>query len=351
MNRREFLAALPVAAGAFSRAEAGPAPARCAMGLVIHSYGIRSRRPLPPDFPSISQPLAFLEHAARVGAAGVQVRIPPAEPKELARLAERAERGRLHLEGIVSLPRDAKDVPRFTAELEAARRAGASVVRTVCLNGRRYETFDSAAAFDRFVQRSWASLRLAEPIARRTGVRLAVENHKDWRIDELLGILRKLDSEFVGVCLDTGNSIALLEDPHRVVEAYAPFTLTTHFKDMVVAEVDDGFLLSEVPLGSGFLDLPRIVAVLRKARPQVRFNLEMITRDPLRVPCLTERYWATLGSVPGRELAAALARIRRHRSRGDLPTVAGLGNAEQLRTEENNVRRSLDFARDRLGLR
>jgi len=71
-----------------------------------------------------------------------------------------------------------------------------------------------------------------------------------------------------------------------------------------VAEYPDGFLLAEVPLGEGFVDLPRIARMLRRARPDIHLNLEMITRDPLRIPCLTDYYWATLEKVPARELAA-----------------------------------------------
>ena len=41
------------------------------------------------------------------------------------------------------------------------------------------------------------------------------------------------------------------------------------------------------------LDLPRIVRTLKSARPEIRLNLEMITRDPLKVPCLSDRYWTT----------------------------------------------------------
>jgi len=34
--------------------------------------------------------------------------------------------------------------------------------------------------------------------------------------------------------------------------------MSVHFKDMAVQPADDGFRLSEVPLGTGALDLPRI---------------------------------------------------------------------------------------------
>jgi sugar phosphate isomerase/epimerase len=290
----------------------------------------------------------FVEHTAQIGGAGVQTKIGTREPPYFARLRDAVERHGMYLEGIIGLPKGESDVARFEAEVLAARSAGATVLRTVCLSGRRYETFDQADQFREFAQQSWHSLVLAEPIVARHRIGLAVENHKDWRYDEMLGWLQRLSSEYVGVTLDTGNSIALLEDPHAVVEALSPWTMTTHFKDMAVDEYPDGFLLSEVPLGDGFLDLPRIVSVLKKTRPQVRFNLEMITRDPLRVPCLTQKYWATLGDVPGRELADALARVRRHKCPRPLPEISNFSHAEQLAAEETNIARSLDHAQQLL---
>src|SRR5262249_56118979 len=102
--------------------------------------------------------------------------------------------------------------------------------------------------------------------------------------------------------------------------------------------------------GEGILDLRKVVAVLRRARPEVQFNLEMITRDPLKVPCLTEKYWATFESLPGRDLARALALARKRAPRRPLPRVSGLTAEQRLAAEEDNVRRSLAYARKHLGL-
>jgi sugar phosphate isomerase/epimerase len=355
MRRREALktlAALPCLGAALLAADDPPAatPPRCSMGLVIHSFAVRRPRPLTDAFGPIATPLEFAQAAARFGAGGIQTSLPALDDNRLRSLRETLERHKLFLEGIVALPKDEGDASRFEADLKAAQAAGATVVRTVCLSGRRYETFETGDQFRQFAERSLKSLQLAEPLARKYRIGLAVENHKDWRMDEMLGWLQRLDSEYVGVCLDTGNSMALLEEPHEVVEAYAPWTFTTHVKDMAVAEYDDGFLLAEVPLGKGTLDLPRIVSTLRKARPGVRLNLEMITRDPLRVPCLTDKYWATLGDVRGSELAEALSRVRSQKSRAPLPVVSTLEHRAQLEREATNITESLRYARDTLKL-
>jgi len=267
-----------------------------------------------------------------------------------ARLRSRAEALEMYLEGDASLPREQPDVARFDAEVRAAKEAGAEVVRTAMLGGRRYETFDSAEAFQQFAERSWKSLTLAEPIVRKHRIKLAIENHKDRRTKELLDLLKRINSEYVGVCVDTGNNLALLEDPAETVEALAPFAFSTHLKDMAVTEYEDGFLLSEVPLGEGFLDLTRIVEHLRKANPKIQFNLEMITRDPLKIPCLTTKYWATMSEAPARELAAALALVHRHPTKKPLPRTTGLDAEQQLALEDNHVRASLVYAREHLGL-
>jgi sugar phosphate isomerase/epimerase len=210
--------------------------------------------------------------------------------------------------------------------------------------------FDSAKAFEKFARESRESLVLAEPVVARHKMRLAVENHKDWRIDEHVDLIRRLSSEHVGICVDTGNSIALLEDPYRVIDEYAPHAFTVHLKDMAVAEYDQGFLLAEVPLGSGFLDLGRMIATLRRAQRGIHFSLEMITRDPLKIPCLTDKYWATFQTVPGEALTCTLALVRRHAAKQPLAKISQLTIAERLAIEEENNRKCLAFARAHLDL-
>jgi sugar phosphate isomerase/epimerase len=357
ISRRQFVktcvAAMPMIAStrsatadepATSGKEAATSVGR--LGIVIHSYGIR-RSHRPSRF---GDPLVFLDYCHRLGAAGVQVSLGRGDDRFVEQMRKAAETSGMYLEGIVSLPRDDADVARFNDELRTAKECGATVLRTVMLSGRRYETFDSADAFKRFAERSWASLALAKPVVERQGVRLAVENHKDWRVPELLGILKRIDSPNIGVTLDTGNSIALLEEPHEVVEAYAPYTFTLHFKDMAVSQYDDGFLLSEVPLGTGFVDPARIIKLVRDKRPEANFNLEMITRDPLRVPCLGTKYWATFAELPAKELARTLAMVRDKAAKQPLPRISDLSLDDKLAREDENVRASLAFAKERLPL-
>ena len=349
-DRRQFLAtaaALPLAQ-AFSAA--ADAEKHTRLGVVQYSYAIRLSADRAAGRTGFSDPLAFVEHCHELGAGGVQIGIGTRDKDYLAGLRKKLDAYGMNLEGSIRLPKDRADGERFTAEVRSARDAGVKVLRTVLFGGRRYEQFAAAADFRRAREQAEQSAALAEPIVAKHDMLMAIENHKDYRAGELMDLLKRLDSRHVGACVDTGNSIALLEDPLEVVRTLSPRAFTVHLKDMAVAEHDEGFLLAEVPLGEGFLDLPKIISLLRAARPAIRFNLEMITRDPLRVPCLTDKYWATSPGVHGRALARALALVRKHKPAQPLPRISNRPTKEQLTIEEDNVRKSLAYAREQLGL-
>ena len=339
-----FVAAAPSVLGAETAR-------RKRLGVCTYSYNLHWKAARDGDPKArFKDAIEFVRYCHELGAGGVQIGVGSRDAEYVQQLRATAETLQMYFEGQTSLPRSPSDVDRFDVEIRVAREAGAGVVRTALLSGRRYETFDSAEAFRQFTERSWNAVTLAEPVVRKHGVKLAIENHKDFRVAEQLDLLRRLGSEYVGVNVDTGNNIALLEEPLAVVEALAPYAFTTHLKDMAVQDDEEGFLLSEVPLGEGFLDLKRIVAILERANPGIQFNLEMITRDPLRIPYLTKKYWATMKEVPARDLATAVALVRRNPPTKPLPRTSGRSLADQVAFEDENVRKSFSHARGRLGL-
>jgi 3-oxoisoapionate decarboxylase len=342
-----------VAAAWMGRVAAGgaaePKP-RTGLGIVLYSCGLRQRaRKNRNAGDDLFEPLAFLEHCRQLGAGGIQLPLGVREEEYTRRLRRQAEQYGMFVEGMAGAPGDRGGVERFEAELRTAARAGVRDVRLVLFPGRRYETFASADEFRQATERARLALERAAPAAERQRVRLAVENHKDQRAAERVALLARISSEWVGACVDVGNNLALLEDPLQFVETLAPWAFSVHLKDQAVREYEDGFLFADVPLGQGFIDLKAIAAVLRKAKPDARFSLELITRDPLKVPCLTEKYWATLEGVPGSELARTLRTVRKHQA-AELPQVSSLSPEEQLLREQQNLQASLAYAREQLGM-
>jgi sugar phosphate isomerase/epimerase len=352
MDRRRFLLTMAggLATSALVGADRGTA-SRSKLGIARFSCNIRAGAERSGQVAQrIRDPFDFLKYCHDLGAGGIQDGIGKRDESYAGRLRRYAEDHDLFIEGSAALPRDRADVERFTAQVLTAKRAGAKVIR-VAIGGRRYEQFDKLEQFQAFAERSQKSIQLAEPVAAKQRVRLAIENHKDFRVAEKIPILKRLDSEYVGVCVDTGNSFALLEDPMDTVRAYAPWAFAAHLKDMAVREYEDGFLLADVVLGEGLLDLGKMVEILRQAQPDIRFSLEMATRDALKVPCLTEKYWATFPNVPGGDLARALRYVRTHASDEEsLPRVSHRPITEQVALEEQNIKRCLRYASEHLNL-
>jgi sugar phosphate isomerase/epimerase len=354
LHRRQALVTLAAAASAAPLSlwsdESTDDVTATSMGLVSYCCGFQRRARLQQD-PNVDlfAPQSFLEHCHSLGAGGMQLSLGVLDRRECQSLRRRAEELAMYVEAIVSMPENEAGVERFDAHIRTAADCGAKAARTTIIPGRRYEFFDSLDKYRDFAERGRQSLLRAVPVVEKYHVPLAVENHKDQRIGERIALLQQIGSEYVGACVDTGNSIALLDEPLEVVRRLAPWAHSVHLKDQAVQAYQDGFLLGDVALGRGCLPLGQFVQLLQSQKPEIRFSLELITRDPLKVPVLTPEYWATFPDMPAAELARTL-RFVRDRAAKQLPYVSQLNPEGQLALEQANVRQSLAFARDQLKL-
>ncbi len=174
------------------------------MGLVMYDCAIRRQwmRQQPPSF-DLFQPLHFLKHCQTLGAGGMQVNLGAMPLDESRQLRAFAEQHDMYIEAIINLPKSEVDCGRFEAEVACAVESGAKAARTVIMSGRRYEHYPSLEHYREAEARGSGMLKLAAPIVTRHRLPLAVENHKDQRIDERVALFKELACEFVGACLDT----------------------------------------------------------------------------------------------------------------------------------------------------
>jgi 3-oxoisoapionate decarboxylase len=314
----------------------------------------------PAGFPARAQaarrantPFDFVEYCRLLGFGVVETRLNFNDPESLKTFRRKLDQ--YHMRAIVDfpLPRQESDLPNFESQVKAAKEAGVMALHAA-LTQRRYEQFDTLEAFKADFARCQRSVLLAEPVLRKYQVKLSVENHKGWRAAEQAAWMKRIGSEWVGVHLDFGNNLSLCEDPMETLRLLKPYVVAAHIKDMAVAPYEDGFLLSEVPLGEGILDLKAMVAGLREKDPNMPLDLEMITRDPLRIPVFTDKYWVTFDDsfspFPARDLAHTLMTVRRNPPRTPLPRTTGLSPEAFLAMENENVRKSIDWARRNLDL-
>jgi len=169
INRRQMVQMLASLAAGITCAPLGAAAesgrVQKRLGIGMHSYGFhwQAARNGNPNA-KFSTALEFLEYCHKLGAGGVQVAVPSKEQGDAKAIRAKAESYQMYFEGQLAMPKADFDIARFEAELRAAKEAGATVVRSVLLGGRRYETFRSLEAFKQFHENAWKSLLLAEPV-------------------------------------------------------------------------------------------------------------------------------------------------------------------------------------------
>jgi sugar phosphate isomerase/epimerase len=129
------------------------------------------------------------------------------------------------------------------------------------------------------------------------GVWLAIENHDRFKAKTLAGILERIGSRFVGICLDTVNSFGALEGPEVVLEALGPWVVNLHVKDFAIFRASHlmGFTLEGRPAGQGQLNVPWLLEELHGLGREPNAVLELWTppEETLAATIAKEDAWAT----------------------------------------------------------
>lgn len=175
--------------------------------------------------------------------------------------------------------------------LEAAEAVGADIVRTyipITLGSAqnretggdgRYDLGKIRLDFDPEVyEEAVVSLKKVVPLLKQHRIKLALENHEYETSEELVRVVKAVDSPWVGLHYDFGNSMMVWEEPLKAAENMAPYTLTTHFKDHIIIPCPEdkyGYVVCGVPAGNGHIDLKSCLKVMMDNSTLTRLNLEM----------------------------------------------------------------------------
>ena len=96
------------------------------------------------------------------------------------------------------------------------------------------------------------------PALKENNIVLALENYERLKASDFAGIVEKIGSEHVGICLDSVNSLGAGEVLETVVELLGPLTVNLHIKEFSIERADHkmGFLIEGLPTGEGMLNVP-----------------------------------------------------------------------------------------------
>ena len=234
-------------------------------------------------------------------------------------------------------------IPAIEKALAGAQEMGAKVLRYAC--GPMF-VWKDPVPLPQFARVMAKAAKLAE----RAGIPIAIENHQDYTSEELAGVLKKINSRWVGVWLDTGNSLALLEDPVFTTKTLAPYVKGIHLKEYVVLPAAGGFDLVGVPLGKGIVDNPAVLKILKQQFKGDTFYVAI--ENPLErcyIPALSPKYIAKFAKRPIKDFSVIANFIEASKQKYPdgvtLPHEAGLTNEQILATEQETNEQAVAYAR------
>lgn len=295
MNRREFvaLAAAPFAAMSMPNSN---------VRLGIDIFSLRSQK---------WTPFQYLDYCA---ARQVQVVhfsetrfLGSLDPSNLIAVRQHAAKLSIQLEiGMRSICPSSKmfDPSAGTAEqqlnqmIDAARIIGSPIVRAVLgsAEDRKPKPIESHIADTVRVLRNIRSK------AMDNGIKIAIENHAgDMQARELKMLVQEAGPEFVGVCLDSGNPLWTIEDPHLTLDVLHPYVLTSHVRDSAVWQVPQGAAVTWVQMGRGNVDIEGFVRKYIELCPGKALSLESILLGPRVFPYRDPAFWDAYRQTPAWE--------------------------------------------------
>lgn len=183
------------------------------------------------------------------------------------------------------------DYDRVAEVLKVANKLGAEIVRSYIpikpLKTKETASgsegaYDFAKVRHDFDPNSYAEgiekINKIIPLLKKYRIKLALENHEYETSEELVDVVKKVNSPWVGLIYDFGNSMMVWEEPVKASKNMAPYTFTTHFKDHIIIEEPNdkyGYVVCGVPAGEGNIDLEKCFEIMMENSSLTRINIEM----------------------------------------------------------------------------
>ena len=162
--------------------------------------------------------------------------------------------------------------------LRVARIIGASCMRVVL------GSFKDRPEIQRHLENMVRVIKSVRPQVRDSGVKLAIENHNaDLQAREIKVLIEEVGPDVLGVCLDSGNPLAIMEDPHLTLEILGPYAATTHVRDTAVWRIPEGVAMRWVNMGEGNVGIDSWVKKFVQMQPKLPVSFENLPMQKPRI--------------------------------------------------------------------
>jgi sugar phosphate isomerase/epimerase len=231
---------------------------------------------------------------------------------------------------------------QLTRMIDAATVVGSSIVRAVLgsADDRNPGPIEAHIDDTARVLRNVRSKALGE------GVKIAIENHAgDMQARELKSLIEKAGPDFVGVCLDSGNPLWTLEDPHLTLDVLHPYVLTSHVRDSAVWRVPEGSAVTWVQMGRGNVDIDSYVRKYVQLCPGKALSLESILLGPRIFKYRNPDFWDGYRQTRAWEFERYVEIAERGKPYKEEPWEAG----DEQRREREALDESLSYTKKLVG--
>jgi sugar phosphate isomerase/epimerase len=194
---------------------------------------------------------------------------------------------------------------QVTRMIRAAELAGSKIVRAYLgtMADRKADI-----GIEGHIDSTAKALRKVRSRAQDAGVKIAIENHAgDMQARELKMLIEEAGKDFVGACVDSGNPLWTLEDPHLTLETLAPYALTSHVRDSLVWRTPKGAAVRWVTTGEGNVRIDDWIRRFVELCPGLAVTQEVIVTGPREFNFLEPGFWKGYGNVPAWEFSRFLA--------------------------------------------
>lgn len=133
------------------------------------------------------------------------------------------------------------------------------------------------------------------PDYERAGVKIGLETYEQVPVAELVNLVDRIDSEYLGICLDPANPVAALEKPSDTIQACADRVNNLHVKDFAFTRQDGwvGFTYAGARLGEGLLDYHAMIDLVRPQERGINQVIEhwLVWQGDSQTTCRIEDEW------------------------------------------------------------
>ena len=227
--------------------------------------------------------------------------------------------------------------------LHSAKTIGSPIVRAFLGTSA-----DRADGIDRHIEDAIKVLRNVRSRVVDSGLKIAIENHAgDMQARELKALIEGAGKDFVGACLDSGNPLWVLEDPHLTLETLAPYVLTSHVRDTAVWRIPEGAVVQWTRMGDGNIGIDRYVKRYRELCPTRPITLEIIVTGPRKFAYNQAQFWEAYKTVPAWEFSRFVALAEKGTPR---EAVAPVAKADQPAAQRQDLEASREWLGKLLGV-